>query len=132
MSRYINLLTAYISLTKPAIQFLLLVTALAAVVVEGSMVGNPGKIALLMILYYLAGGSAKAFNQIFEGGNDAIMLRTKYRPIPSNKIARKSALVFASLLSLISVISLWIWYGIMPALLTLLTILFYGFFTLSI
>jgi protoheme IX farnesyltransferase len=101
-------LRAYVALTKPRIIELLLVTALPTllladrglpplVVVAGTLVGGT-----------LAAGSANAFNQYFDRDIDAVMTRTRHRPLPQGSISPRGALVFATVLGVAATVVLWV------------------------
>ena len=71
--------SSYIQLTKPRIVLLVLVTALAALVMEGSLLRDPLRLLLVLFAITLVAGSANAFNQYFERDLDAQMARTRTR-----------------------------------------------------
>ena len=61
---------------------------------------------LLEFFYLVAGGflvvaSSNAFNQIWERDRDALMQRTKNRPLPSGRLSFTEAFVAASVYGLI-------------------------------
>ncbi len=96
-------LSAYVELTKPRVNFLVVLTTAA-----GFYMASAG-VDLLLLLHTLfgtalvAGGSA-ALNQYLERDLDARMARTWGRPLPSGRLAPIEALVFgAGLISLGSV-----------------------------
>ncbi len=96
---------SYIQLTKPRIVLLVLVTALAALVMEGSLLSRPGQFLLALFAITLTAGSANAFNQYFERDLDARMARTRSRsPLPLHQIPAGGALFFAIAVGVISVI----------------------------
>jgi protoheme IX farnesyltransferase len=82
----------YLDLTKPRVTMMVLVTTLA-----GYYLGAAGsfEIALavnLLIGTALASGGTLALNQYIERDTDAVMSRTRYRPIPDGRIAPVEAL----------------------------------------
>jgi protoheme IX farnesyltransferase len=81
---------------------------------------------LLLIggVFCLAGGAA-ALNQVQEWKRDALMNRTRNRPIPSGKIQPRQALVIATLFCIAGSALLAV-SGILPLALGLLTILLYN------
>lgn len=90
----------YISLTKPRIVELLLITTIPAMLVAGD--GWPG---LRLVVATVVGGgavsgSAHATNMVLDRDIDGAMRRTAHRPLPSERISPKAALVFAALLLL--------------------------------
>ncbi len=96
--------TSYIQLTKPRIVLLVLVTALAALVMEGSLLARPGQLLFVLFAITLVAGSANAFNQYFERDLDARMARTRTRrPLPLRHVSARSALFFAIGIGAVSV-----------------------------
>jgi heme o synthase len=88
----------YVSLTKPRIVELLLVTTVPAMLVAAG--GWPGTQLLLATLVGGAAvsGSAHATNMVLDRDIDAAMERTAHRPVPSGRIRPGAALVFAGVL----------------------------------
>ena len=83
----------YILLTKPRIVLLVMITAVAGLVVEGSLLRDPVRFALVLFAITLTAGSANAFNQYFERDLDAAMARTrKRRPLPLGRVSERGAL----------------------------------------
>ena len=120
--------SSYIQLTKPRIVLLVLVTAMAALVMEGSLLTRPGQLLLVLFAITLVAGSANAFNQYFERDLDAQMARTRTRrPLPLAHVSATSALVFAIGIGVVSVLLLAVFANALSAWLALGTILFYGF-----
>jgi heme o synthase len=77
-------------------------------------------------IFLLSSGSA-ALNQYTERRSDALMERTKNRPVPSKKIAERRALQIAAFLLFSGSLFLLI-NGITPLLLGILNVLLYNFF----
>jgi len=120
--------SSYIQLTKPRIVLLVLVTALAALVLEGSLLHRPAQLLLVLFAITLVAGSANAFNQYFERDLDAQMARTRARrPLPLQHVTPRSALLFAIGIGALSVAILFLFANALSAWLSLGTILFYGF-----
>jgi protoheme IX farnesyltransferase len=120
--------SSYVLLTKPRIVLLVLVTALAALVMEGSLLHRPGQLLLVLFAITLTAGSANAFNQYFERDLDAQMARTRTRrPLPLQHVSARNALFFAIGIGVVSVLLLAIFANALSAWLALGTILFYGF-----
>jgi len=120
--------SSYIQLTKPRIVLLVLVTALAALVVEGSLLRQPGRFLLVLLAITMVAGSANAFNQYFERDLDALMARTRTRrPLPLQHVTAGNALCFAIAIGVFSVAMLYVIGNALSAVLALGTILFYGF-----
>jgi len=119
----------YVELTKPRIVLLVLVTAVAALIVEGSLLAHPGRLALVLAAIMLTAGSANAFNQYFERDLDAQMERTRLRrPLPLRRVTPIRALTFAIAIGVVAIALLYAFANALSAWLALGTILFYGFF----
>jgi len=87
-----TLLADLITLTKPRIISLLLVTTIAPMYVAG----RPGiGLALVMLVggYMIAGG-ANAVNMYLDSDIDSVMARTRLRPIPGGRMGARSVLAF--------------------------------------
>jgi heme o synthase len=63
---------------------------------------------LLAIGGYCMVGASNAFNQIIEKDLDALMNRTKNRPIPAGRMSVNTAFIIASILTLIGLVILYI------------------------
>ena len=119
----------YIELMKPRIVALVIVTAVAGVVVEGSLLHQGWRLALVLLAITLTAGSANAFNQYFERDLDARMERTRTRrPLPLHRLKARSALYFAIGIGVLATILLAVVSYLLAASLALGTIVFYGFF----
>ncbi|VEJ45019.1 heme o synthase [Bartonella vinsonii] len=92
----------YITLLKPRVMSLVVFTALVGLVVSPVPI-NPfyGFLAILCIA--LGGGGAGALNMWYDADIDAVMERTKNRPIPTGKISSQKAFIFGMVLSVLSV-----------------------------
>lgn len=95
----------YYELLKPRVMQLVVFTALVGLVIAPGTI-NPfiGFIAVVAIA--LGGGASGALNMWYDADIDAVMSRTKTRPIPSGRIAPNDVLVFGLVLSFLSVIVL--------------------------
>lgn len=89
-------LGALLELSKAKLCALVVVTAAA-----GFVLGSPGSVdfsllGLAMVGIGLAGLGANALNQWMEIDRDARMKRTAGRPLPTGRLSRREALVFAA------------------------------------
>src|ERR1700720_1696036 len=120
-------LADYLSLTKPRILLLLLITEFGAMIAAAR--GWPGTSLTLAALAggaFSAGGAA-AVNCWFDRDIDAVMARTCTRPIPSGRIRPANGLVFGVGLSAFGFIILALVTNLLAALLALAGGLFYVF-----
>ena len=81
-----------LTLTKPRIISLLLLTTIAPMFVAGTP--TIGLILIVAAGGYLMAGGANAVNMYFDRDIDARMARTKLRPIPSGRLAPATVLAF--------------------------------------
>jgi protoheme IX farnesyltransferase len=121
------LLRDLLQLTKPTIMLLVLFTGATALVVEGSLLAQPGLFWLFMLGLFLTGGAANALNQYFEREIDARMSRTaKRRPLPLQRLSPAAALFFSVSIGIAGVIILGYFFHLSVAILSAVTILFYS------
>lgn len=113
MIRQVTLATKvknYYELTKPKIWYLLVFTAFGSALTASFLFDIPiSVVTWILLLGGVAAGSAAA--DTLTGYNDrdidAIMERTKDRPIPSGRISPKNALIFGLILMAISLVFSW-------------------------
>jgi protoheme IX farnesyltransferase len=91
------LLRDFVTLTKPRIISLLLVTTIAPMFVAG----RPGWELVLVVFIggYLMAGGANAVNMYLDSDIDDRMSRTRLRPIPSGRMQPREVLAFGLLLA---------------------------------
>ncbi len=119
----------YMSLTKPTICLLVLVTGASGLMWEGSMNSRPLEFLLVMLALFMTAGSANALNQYLERERDKNMKRTaKKRPLPSGRIKPRSALLFAIIIGVLGTGIFHVAFNWFSAALALATIIFYAFF----
>ncbi len=106
---------------------LLLVTTLPALFLASDGMPDIGVTFWSLFGGALAAGGANAFNMVIEAKSDQLMKRTSQRPIATGVISRNSGLVFAAIISLLSLIIFYIFTTPLATLLTALAIIFYVF-----
>jgi len=97
------ILKAYLSLTKPRIVELLLVTTLPTMFLAEGGVPALWLIAVVLVGGALAAGAANALNCYIDRDIDQLMKRTASRPLAKHTIEPRSVLVFGLSLAVISV-----------------------------
>ena len=117
----------YITLMKLRVVELLLVTTLPALFLASDGMPDIGVTFCSLFGGALAAGGANAFNMVIEAKSDQLMKRTSQRPIATGVISRNSGLVFAAIISLLSLIIFYIFTTPLATLLTALAIIFYVF-----
>ena len=123
-------LADYAELTKPKIVAMELVAVLAAMHIATGYgaPGTPWNLALMLGVALgtgLIAGSANALNQWLERENDARMIRTAGRPIPSGRMAPAEAVVFSIFTLAMGGATLWILAGAAPAIVAIVTWVLY-------
>lgn len=107
----LNRVKNYYELTKPKIWYLLVFTAFGSALTASLLFNIPiTPLTWMLLLGGVAAGSAAA--DTITGYNDrdidAIMDRTKDRPIPSGRISPRNALIFGIILTAIALIFSWL------------------------
>jgi heme o synthase len=115
----------YVTLTKPKVQTLLLLTTVATMLVAGSP--SFELIVLTCLGGYLSAGGAGAVNHWFDRDIDAQMARTADRPVPSGRVAPSAALAFGFVLAALSLVELSLFVNVTAALLSFSGFLGYVF-----
>ena len=117
----------FIALMKPRVMSLVVFTALTGLVIAPGSI-NPfiGFVSILAIA--VGAGASGALNQWYEADIDAIMSRTKNRPIPAGKLTAGEALSFGLILSLLSVMTLGLFANWLAGALLAFTIFYYAVF----
>ncbi len=104
---YSNLIRDYIVLTKPGIVLLVLITTLTGMYFAKRGFPDPWLVFWTLLGTGLASAGSAVLNQFFDKDLDALMSRTKDRPLPSGSIPPTNAMVFGlSLLALSAVVVL--------------------------
>jgi heme o synthase len=118
-------LLAYISLTKPRIIELLLVTTVPAMMLAQRGVPPLGLVLVTLVGGSLAAGSANALNCYLDRDIDTKMHRTENRPLVTGEISPRGALIFGVTLGVISFLVLGLAVNLLSAVLALAAILLY-------
>jgi protoheme IX farnesyltransferase len=120
-------LGAYLSLTKPRLLPLVLLSGVPALLLAAGRWPEPGLVAATLTGTALAAGAANALNSYLERSSDARMDRTRTRPLPSGALEPERALIFGLVLGLLGTALLGLGAGPVPAMLALAAILSYVF-----
>jgi heme o synthase len=120
-------LAAYVALTKPKIIELLLVTTVPTMVVAQRGLPSLWLMVATVVGGTLAAGGANAINMVVDRDIDALMERTKNRPLVTGIISPRNALVFAIGLEVLAFVWLWAFVNLLSAVLAVSACLFYVF-----
>jgi protoheme IX farnesyltransferase len=124
--RFLAQAGVYLELTKPRVVALIVFTA-----VVGMFLATPGLVPLNVLVLAtlgisLAAGSAAAFNHILDQRADAVMERTRARPLPTGQLTPRQAVIFAAILALLSMTTLVFGVNTLTAALTFVSFIGYS------
>ena len=122
-----NAFSAYFYLTKPRLLPLVLLSGLPGLLLAAGRWPEPTLIVATLVGTALAAGAANALNSYIERESDALMERTRTRPLPSGALPPANALLFGLVTGVIGTALLWLFAGAVAAGLALAAILFYVF-----
>jgi protoheme IX farnesyltransferase len=116
----------YMTLTKPRIMTLLLLTGACGMIVGARGVPAPGRLGLMLLGLALACGGASALNHVLDRDIDRLMgPRTASRPVAAGRLTAPRALEFGLALSACSFVVLGSTVNVLTATLALAGNLFY-------
>ena len=120
-----GMLALYVSLMKPKIISLLLITTVGAM-----MVATGGMPSLPLLFWTIVGGTlsaggANALNHYFDRDIDGMMYRTSRRPVPLGWINPRNAIIFGIFLSILAFIVFYTQVNPLSAVLSLIGGLYY-------
>jgi protoheme IX farnesyltransferase len=120
-----QVLADYVTLTKPRVQLLLLLTTVTTMYVAGDP--SMSLVALTVLGGSLSAGGAAAVNHYWDRDIDAQMARTATRPVPSGRVSPRAALIYGLLLAALSFLLLATTVNVLSAVLALSGFLGYVF-----
>jgi heme o synthase len=116
----------FVALLKPRVMSLVVFTGFAGLVAAPGQL-HPLLAAVAVLCIAVAAGAAGAINMWYDRDIDAVMERTRHRPLPAGRVAPDEALAFGIALSLISVMLMAVATNWMAAVLLAATTGFYVF-----
>jgi len=90
-------LSNYLELTKPGIMTLLVLEAITAMIVAAGRSAGLVDILGIAVAGILSSGGSAALNHYLERNKDVLMTRTDHRPVATQKIPPRHALIFGVL-----------------------------------
>ena len=96
----------YYELTKPRLNFLVLVTTLVGFDMAVRQPGDWSRLIPTLIGTALTAAGAAVFNQLFEVAPDRLMPRTRNRPLPAGRVSATEAAVYGSVLGVAGIVCL--------------------------
>jgi len=115
----------YILLMKLRVVELLLVTTVPALFLASNGIPSVSLTFWSLLGGTLAAGGANAFNMVVESKSDQLMKRTSNRPIATGEISKANGLIFASVISLLSLFIFYFYTTVLATFLTAAAIIFY-------
>ena len=116
---------AYVDLMKLRVVELLIITTLPAMILAEKGLPSFGLVAATLIGGTLAAGASNAFNMVLEAETDKLMARTSQRPLVTGSVTRTQAIIFASILTVLSLLIFEIFTTELATLLAALAIFYY-------
>ncbi|MBX9614294.1 MAG: heme o synthase [Brevundimonas sp.] len=117
----------FFQLLKPRVMSLVIFTAATGLVVAPGSI-HPLVAAIAILCIAVGAGAAGALNMALEGETDALMRRTRGRPVAAGRLRQNDALVFGVVLSVFSVMLLGMNTNWLAAGLLGMTIVYYAVF----
>jgi protoheme IX farnesyltransferase len=116
----------YLNLCKPKVVALIIFTAMV-----GMLLASPGGVDWLLFVNAsvgigLSAASAAAINHLIDRKADAVMTRTRNRPLPSGQLGFRQVLIFACVLGLVGLTMLVLWVNLLTAVLTFFSLIGYA------
>jgi len=124
--RVMQLLLAYVELTKPRIVMLVVMTGVPALLLAAQGMPRPVLFLGTLLGTMFASMSAAAFNHYVDRDIDGLMRRTRTRPLPSGTLPASHALALGFVLLLLSWSVLLVTANAMAALIAMLSIFYYA------
>ena len=115
----------FVTLAKPRLNLLVVGSAVAGYAMAGGDSGQVFRLLSTILGTGLVAGGASAYNQILERDADALMQRTRLRPLPDGRLQVGEALLFATALSSLGLATLAVGVNALCALVALATLVSY-------
>ncbi len=116
----------YAALAKPRLNVLVVASALAGYAMAGGDSGHAGVVLAVLAGTGLVAGGASAFNQVLERRTDALMKRTRMRPLPDGRLGAIEATGVAAALSAAGLLILSFGANLLSAAVALTTLVTYA------
>ena len=121
-----SVLREYLELTKPRVVSLIVFTAIVGMFLSTPAMVPWSTLLLATFGIGLAAASAAAINHLVEQHSDALMARTRARPLPTGQLSSRQAIVFAAVLGAWSMLILGLGINVLTAVLTCVSLIGYS------
>jgi len=115
----------FVALLKPRVMSLVVFTGLVGLMLAPNSALHPFEAAVAILCIAVGAGAAGAINMWYDRDIDALMSRTKDRPIPAGAVDADEALAFGIVLSIASVVTMALVANLAAGALLAFSILFY-------
>ena len=115
----------FYELTKPRLNFLVLVTTLVGFYMAVSRPGDWARLVPALLGTALTAAGSGVLNQVIERGPDKLMPRTRNRPLPAGRVSPSEAGVYGAALSAAGLACLAVWVNPLTAVIGAATLLSY-------
>jgi protoheme IX farnesyltransferase len=122
-----DVVAAYVGLTKPRVIELLLLTTVPVMFFAARGVPSLGLVVATVVGGTLSAGSASVFNCVYDRDIDEQMRRTRRRALPRHIVSPRAALVFGTVLGVVSTLVLWAFVNPLSSVLSVTANAFYVF-----
>lgn len=117
----------YLALSKFTLSFTVVFSCVVCYLLSPNVLFDFKMIGLLFVAGMLVTASANAINQALEKNTDALMQRTKKRPVASGRMTQQHAFIFALVTGLSGTLMMWHYFNLTSALLSLFSLFIYGY-----
>jgi protoheme IX farnesyltransferase len=116
----------FVALAKPRLNLLVVASSLVGYVMGGGEISNPSRVIFTVLGTALVAGGASGFNQVMERETDALMRRTRLRPVPDGRLQAGESLLFAAVLSIAGLSVLAVGLNVLSAVIAFTTLVTYA------
>jgi protoheme IX farnesyltransferase len=116
----------YLELCKPRVVMLIVFTAVVGMFLAIPGMVPPQKFLAATLGIGLLAAAAAAINHVADHRIDALMIRTRHRPLPQGEVTKAQALAFAAVIGIAGTILLIRYVNVLTAVLTVLTLVGYA------
>jgi protoheme IX farnesyltransferase len=118
--------TDYVALAKPRLNVLVVASTVAGYAMAHGDTGNLAALGATIVGTAFVASGASAINQVIEREPDALMRRTRLRPLPDGRLGSSEALIFAAIISVLGLLTLATGVNVLSALVALATLVSYA------
>lgn len=118
---------AYYELLKPRLSFLVVFSSGFGYALATQSIFSWASMVVFLLAGFLVSGSSVTINQVIEQKYDAIMKRTRNRPLPSDRITETEAIWFSVITGIAGLVLMFLATNLLATSLSFLSLLLYAF-----